>query len=131
MTKTLSDSQERAITTMSGRGGGSRQCIEQGTLRSLEKAKLIGYAGDRWKLTEAGKFVAAALRKYKPTGALAGLLEKHQEFNRDPMEVRPHDLRYMAEKMRELFGPVIDECDESKAEFLRVLGGVNTRQTNL
>ena len=99
---------------------------------SLEKDKLVQCIDDRWGLTTAGKCVAASIAKYKPSGALAGLLDTHREVAKRSTPPQPHQLRYMAEKIRELFGPAIDDNPEAKRAFLAVLAAdSNTRQIAL
>ncbi len=125
----LSATQEQALLVLSNRGASN---IAEKTLLGLETLKLARYCEDGWRLTPAGQAASGLIRKYKPTGALAGLLEKHLELNREPRTVHPHDLRYMAEKLRQLFGPVIDENPEAKTEFIAILAdGTSTRRIAL
>ncbi len=132
MPSLLSDSQELALTTMASRGRSTTRGIEQRTLKSLEKAKLTVCIDDEWRLTPAGRFVVASIGKYKPTGALAALLDKNREIVEGDTVAHPHQLRYMAEKIRELFGPAINEDPEAKKAFIDVLAAeTNTRQIAL
>lgn len=132
MPSLLSDSQELALVTMSSRGRSTTRGIERRTLTSLEKAKLVECINDDWRLTVAGRFVIAAISKHKPTGALEGLLNTHRDIVGCGLHAQPHQLRYMAEKIRELFGPAIDEDPEAKKAFIAVLAAdTNTRQTAL
>lgn len=131
MPSLLSDSQELALTTMASRGRSTTRGIERRTLLSLEKAKLTECINDEWRLTAAGRYVVASIARYKPTGALEGLLNTHRGIVKDGLP-HPHQLRYMAEKIRELFGPEIDLNPEAKKAFIAVLAAeTNTRQIAL
>ena len=132
MPSLLSDSQELALTTMSSRGRSTTRGIEQRTLKSLEKAKLIVCIDDEWRLTVAGKYIVVSIDKYKPTGALAALLDMSLEITKCSTAPYPHQLRYLAEKILELFGPAINKNPEAKRAFIGVLAGLtNTRQIAL
>lgn len=49
------------------------------------------------------------------------------EHSRIPLPVEPHDLEYLAEKLRCIFGPIIDSNPEAKALFERELLGKGAR----
>lgn len=123
MKRELSEAQERVVLSMSAHSGGTGECTQK-TLQKLEIARIIKLFNDRWVLTDAGKIVASTLRKYKPVGPWASLLDKHQRvFERKPLEVHAHDLQYIGEKIRALFGPLIDASPETKKAFSQALIG--------
>lgn len=124
----LSDSQERAIIAMSNKQGAN---VSSRTMQSLERMKLVHLCEQGWRITAAGSAVAAAIREYKPTGALAGIIQKREQLaTMESHEIYPHDLRYVAEKLLEMFGPALAANPDARTEFLRVLSeDVSTRLT--
>lgn len=128
MAKALSEAQRAVLESLSqsrnsvGRAG-------QETLISLERLHIIKYQDDLWSLTDTGKAITRLVRKVSEAKPFEGLILKYRHLTeRGNRNVCGHDLVYVAEQIRKVFGTMIDENPEAKAAFIDELSGnPNTR----
>lgn len=123
MAKALSEAQRAVLESLSL----SRNSVggaEHRTVSSLEKLHLIKFLDDRWSLTDTGKVVTILARKVAEAQKFESLIKKHRDLaDRGDRKIHGHDLVYVAEQIRRVFGTMIDENPEAKAAFLDALSG--------
>lgn len=123
MAKALSTAQNAVLLELS-KSRNSTGGAEHRTVTSLEKLHLIKFLDDRWSLTETGKAITVLIRKVARAQKFEGLIRKYEGLiNRGDRKICGHDLMYVAEQIRRVFGAMIDENPEAKAAFLNALSG--------
>ena len=119
MRRQLSSAQESALLQMSSK---VTTGVAQTTFSSLETLKLVYYGEDTWRLTPAGQIATSLLRRNIFVGEFSALIKKFSDMKEHGTHnTQPHDMKYIGQKIRDIFRPMIEASPEAKKAFLDAL----------